>query len=305
MGTIYKITNQINNLSYIGKTIRPVKKRWYEHTKAELHDGSKIHNAILKYGINNFNFEIIEDNVPNELLDKREQHWIEYYETFTGYGYNMTPGGTGGAVYSKLFIEQVDEIRELLRTTDRSFADIGRQFNISGSTVREINYGDMWYNDTLLYPIRQHQTKSYQSVEKSTYKLIVDDIINTDLSLADIAIKYNKSTEIISAINTGKYCYNGKGYYKDIYSGPFPIKERSNKKIILNNFNKIIYDILFTDDSMEKIGQKYNLKGNTITYIALGKRQKELTKDYLTPLRKYKDKNQKIYQEKEVIENEI
>ena len=305
MGTIYKITNQINNLSYIGKTIRPVKVRWYEHVKTELYNGSRLHNALLEYGIDNFSFEIIEDNIPNELLDKREQYWIEYYETFTGYGYNMTPGGTGGAVYSKLSLEQVNKIRELLVTTDLSCYNIGQQFNVSASTIDAINSGNNWYDNTLSYPIRKHQIKNYQSVEKSTYKLIVNDLMNTNLSIDNIATKYNKCPAVISSINAGKYCYNGTGYYKDIYSGPFPIRERHNKKVILNDFDKIIYDIIFTNDSMAKIGQKYNLKGNTITYIAIGKRQKELTKDYLTPLRKYRDENQKIYKEKGVIKNEI
>lgn len=60
----------------------------------------------------------------------------------------------------------------------------------------------------------------------------------------------------------------------------------------------IIYDILFTNDSMEKIGNKYGEKGNTITYIALGKRRRELTQDYKIPLRKYKLENQLIYKQK-------
>ena len=53
-------------------------------------------------------------------------------------------------------------------------------------------------------------------------------------------------------------------------------------------------DIIFTKDSMAKIGAKYNLQGNTLTYIANGQRRKELTQDFITPLRKNILINQKI-----------
>jgi len=46
---------------------------------------------------------------------------------------------------------------------------------------------------------------------------------------------------------------------------------------------------------MSKIGAKYNLQGNTLTYIANGKRRKELTKDFITPLRHNIEINKKIY----------
>ena len=46
---------------------------------------------------------------------------------------------------------------------------------------------------------------------------------------------------------------------------------------------------------MTKIGLKYNIQGNTLTYIANGKRRKELTKDYIVPLRNNIEENKKIY----------
>ena len=52
---------------------------------------------------------------------------------------------------------------------------------------------------------------------------------------------------------------------------------------------------------MEKIGLKYNIHGNTLTYIANGKRRKELTQDYIVPLRKNVKENQEIYNKKFLI----
>ena len=51
-----------------------------------------------KYCIENFKCETIEE-VPNELLDKREKYWIEYYDTYFN-GYNSTLGGRATQLYN-------------------------------------------------------------------------------------------------------------------------------------------------------------------------------------------------------------
>lgn len=54
--------------------------------------------AIEKYGIENFEYTILEDNIPVDLMDEREQYWIAHYHTYIGdplcKGYNMTIGGS-------------------------------------------------------------------------------------------------------------------------------------------------------------------------------------------------------------------
>ena len=89
----------------------------------------------------------------------------------------------------------------------------------------------------------------------------------------------------MTAINQGYHCYSSHPYYQDIYNGKFPIRQVNNKLSIENNINTIIYDILFTKLSMEMIGAKYNIAGNTLNYIASGKRRKELTSNFIIPLR--------------------
>ena len=97
MGYIYKITNNINQKKYIGKTERDVEIRWKEHLR---HIDSLIHlplyKALKKYGKENFSIEIIEE-CDDLLLDDREIYWINYYKTY-GHklGYNCTAGGEGG-----------------------------------------------------------------------------------------------------------------------------------------------------------------------------------------------------------------
>lgn len=102
---IYKITNLINNKKYIGQSI-DIEKRWQRHKiEAQKSNPQEIlYQAIQKYGIDNFKFEVIEE-CNSEQLNQREIYWIAYYHTFIKdnkcQGYNMTKGGNNTAGYLK------------------------------------------------------------------------------------------------------------------------------------------------------------------------------------------------------------
>ena len=67
MGYIYKITNIINQKSYIGLTTRTVEEHWQEHLRAMQNYKEKrpLYSALYKYGISNFTVETIEE-INNE-----------------------------------------------------------------------------------------------------------------------------------------------------------------------------------------------------------------------------------------------
>ena len=121
MGYIYKITNLVNNKSYIGQTIQPYKERWNRHIHDALSntvDSYKrfsLHYAIRKYGVENFDFSLIEE-IPNMKLNEREQYWIGYYNTYNN-GYNETLGGGGSQKYdyeeiAKMY-QQISSLRKV------------------------------------------------------------------------------------------------------------------------------------------------------------------------------------------------
>ena len=93
---IYLITNKINNKKYVGKTTTTIEKRWLEHiadSKKEKCEIRPLYRALRKYGIDNFFIKEIEKcDIKN--LSKREQYWIQYYNTYEN-GYNATLGGDG------------------------------------------------------------------------------------------------------------------------------------------------------------------------------------------------------------------
>ena len=94
MAYIYKITNDINDKIYIGKTEYSIEKRFKEHcqdSKRAHCEKRPLYDAMNKYGIEHFHIEPIEEtNEPEE----REKYWIQYYGSFK-YGYNATMGGDG------------------------------------------------------------------------------------------------------------------------------------------------------------------------------------------------------------------
>lgn len=130
---IYKITNLVNKKIYIGQTINGISKRWNSH----LHKtGCRfLHNAILKYGKENFKIEPIEYCEESEL-DEKEVYWISYYHsTDRNIGYNILKGGNNGrkGLY-KLSSEEIQEIVKL-ESQGISHIEIGKKFNINRKTV--------------------------------------------------------------------------------------------------------------------------------------------------------------------------
>ena len=99
---IYKITNLINHKIYIGKTCRDIKTRWNEHcSQAYNHnDNFHLHNAIAKYGKENFTIEEIDNTTDITTLNQLEQFYIKKYDTTNQQlGYNLTVGGDGNRKY--------------------------------------------------------------------------------------------------------------------------------------------------------------------------------------------------------------
>ena len=297
-------------MSYIGKTSRTFKTRYEEHQRDFLkyiknnETTIPFYNALKKYGWDNFAHEIIEKDIPNDKIDEKEKYYIHYYDTYNN-GYNATLGGDGGRTSSKLTPQDIDSIVKLLQDENclTSIPKIAEIFNVDSSVISNINNGKTWYNEKLHYPLREYSVSGL-TIDKERYRKIIKDIQDSNETLFGIAKKHLLSEGQITAINNGYQCYGNHQYYLGVYAGPFPIRDTNKKIDIADQLQDIFYDILFTTDSMEKIGNKYNIAGNTLTYIANGKRRKELTKEFLTPLRKNILINREIYNKRYLKEGE-
>lgn len=74
---IYKITNPKSKI-YIGQSI-DIKRRFYEYQKKiRCYSQKKLYNSLIKYGVDNHNFTVIEE-CEIELLNERERYWQDHY----------------------------------------------------------------------------------------------------------------------------------------------------------------------------------------------------------------------------------
>jgi group I intron endonuclease len=161
---IYKITNLINNHCYIGQSV-DIKRRWRNEKAAAFNERSRSYNTVLskafrkycivkegKVDFSNFCFEILEECLVDDLND-REQYYVNMYNAYAA-GYNMTEGGDTAHI-QVLEKAQIMQVIECLRTDlHKNSEQIGKEFNISGRMVRNINNGTCHRLDNIDYPIR-------------------------------------------------------------------------------------------------------------------------------------------------------
>ena len=90
---IYKTINKINNKIYIGKDSKD-KLDYYG-------SGLILKRAIKKYGMENFEKEILQECTSQEELNEAEKYWIKKENSLIPNGYNIAFGGAGGDTISK------------------------------------------------------------------------------------------------------------------------------------------------------------------------------------------------------------
>jgi group I intron endonuclease len=107
---IYRIFNNVNGKVYIGKA-KSCERRWAEHIRnVEQGRQHPLYDAIRKYGIENFTFEIVFETTE-ELVDAQEKKLIELLSKYPD-GYNLAEGGTGGNTKKHWPSERWDEHRK-------------------------------------------------------------------------------------------------------------------------------------------------------------------------------------------------
>lgn len=111
-GRIYKLTNKLNRKSYIGLTTKTLSERFEAHSGRAISEKSAVQKAIRKYGKENFSIIEIDNANSKEELIAKEIFWIKEFNTFNGFGYNLTFGGDG-------IINMSQEIKDKISKTKK------------------------------------------------------------------------------------------------------------------------------------------------------------------------------------------
>lgn len=138
---VYIHTNKINNKKYIGQTCQtPPERRW--QNGQGYFNSTHFYNAIKKYGWDNFEHEIIAQNLTMSEANELESKLIAKYKTMNQeYGYNLTSGGDGHA-FSEISIQRMSDAHKGYRFTEEqkrklSIAKKGKK--LSDETKRKIS----------------------------------------------------------------------------------------------------------------------------------------------------------------------
>lgn len=155
---IYKITNKINNKSYIGESVR-IKARWCEHKRKAFDKETYpdeydkvLYKAFRKYGLDNFDFDILLECSKKDLHNN-EILFIEKYDTYKN-GYNESIGGDARYIdnkgeknaHSKVKEEDVIDIRTRYSKLKETQAEIYEDYKdiISFNGFKKIFNGYTW-----------------------------------------------------------------------------------------------------------------------------------------------------------------
>lgn len=196
---VYKIENKINKKIYVGQT-NNLDRRMQEH-KHDERNNHPIHNAIKKYGWENFEVSVLYYGVN---YNEKEKEYIKLYKSNRKeYGYNITAGGQDSSgennPQSKLSQSDVYQIISDLKGNN-PIECIAKKYRTTVKTIRNINAGISWRIGSLQYPIRKRKLKILNNEE---VKEIISLLKDANNSIEGIADMFNIKPYIVLNINKG------------------------------------------------------------------------------------------------------
>lgn len=224
---VYCHTNKFNNKKYVGITGRPVNIRWKNGKgyKSSPH----FYAAIQKYGWDNFEHEILFDNLSREEAIQKEKELIFKWKLKdSNFGYNLTDGGEGTCGH-KLSEEQLQKMSERFKGENHPFygKKMSKEFCLAVSCARK----GMKFSDEHKENLRKsHLGKALSEETKIKIKessplkrkVICLETLEVFNSISDVSRKFGKNAKHISECCLGKRQTWNKlhwMYYEDYLKG--------------------------------------------------------------------------------------
>lgn len=257
-GIIYLIRNKINNKVYIGQTRRRFCERYWNNRWWK-YCCKILKNSIKKYGIENFEIEILEFSILNqEKLDELEKFYIRKYDCLCPKGYNFDKGGQITKEFSYLHKLQISQKQKEIKKRNYELIDINkkvykfenivtfcREYNLNPSSIHRIICGKRKTHKGFAKNIDDFE-KPFQN---SKIKILIglNDEVYKFFNAKKFAKEKNLSYDCIHKVLVGKNREH-KGY-KLQNQKP---KNKHRKKVfkysrILLEKKGIIYDLLWNE----------------------------------------------------------
>lgn len=192
-----------NKIVYVGQTTNEEYRR-YRHEKYDVYNITAkeydypLSRGIRKYGINNYEYIVLERDVPEEELIPKEQYYIEKYDTYNN-GYNQTAGGKAPK-YIYFTKENIELTKQMLKE-GKSFKEINEITNISFEHISEINTGKRHHDINENYPL--NNMTCGRKLTKEQVIDIIELLKNSNMSQSSIAEIFRVSQTTIGNINRG------------------------------------------------------------------------------------------------------
>lgn len=236
-GIIYRAVNKINGKSYVGETIKNLSIRQTEHVYAAFkrNKNTKFCRALRKYGLENFNWEILEEientdiKLLTEELDSKEIYYIERFDSIKN-GYNLTlgnPNKEGGCVgiynsqWKEILINEDEYIEKAKEGLTRK--ELANYFNISDNNLkiwrkRKVLENPDKYNKLFMELDKVRREKSSQR-NKLVYRMpkeVVENVKTLKLSGYSYDEIIKQTGLIMSQVRKICYGLNIRNHRKDI-----------------------------------------------------------------------------------------
>jgi group I intron endonuclease len=162
----------VNGKVYIGQTIKNLEHRKGLHEiTSEKNRGFYFHNALRKYGKENFKWEKIDTGISKIDLDNKEIFYINLFNSLNNsFGYNIKSGGSRGNPYAG---KTEEEMKIISKKKSKSFK--GRIFTENHKlkiSETRINFSkDKWKEIKLKErSTKEKRTYEQKEITKSKYK---------------------------------------------------------------------------------------------------------------------------------------
>lgn len=205
MAFIYLIINKINKKEYVGYTNLPsIQERFDKHWQSRYSDKCYFHDALIKYGKENFIISLLEE-IDSKDWSEKEKYWIKKRNSFRPNGYNSTEGGEQPPIHygnsnfkTKLPDCLINNLYEDLLSYNLTIAELANKYKLSSSQIERINKGQFRRQEGYNFPLRSMKKQQWD-----VYHIIED--MKKGLSQTELEEKYQiKSRTKLYDISKGK-----------------------------------------------------------------------------------------------------